>query len=91
MAEGFGPFRKEYEEASLLMGKRIKFVDHGKHYVGVAESIGADGTIFMHVEEIDGLAVDKAAEPMGFLSGEVSRIEIVPGLHVVEGHHDGKH
>lgn len=69
LAHGFAPFQREYEAASLLLGKRIRFRDGGSLVTGVAYAVGADGKLMVRLEG--------KAEPAGFLSGEVTGVEML--------------
>ena len=66
LADGFAPFCAEYEARSLLLGKVIRFEDGGKPVQGRVSRIGADGRLYI-----------EGAEERGFLSGEVSGVELV--------------
>ena len=73
LEQGFAPFQAEYEALSALLGKRVR-MQHGEEAVveGMAVGIAGDGRLLIQQ--------DGAAAPTGYLSGEVS------GLQLVEGH-----
>lgn len=82
LAQGFAPFQAEYEAASVLLGRRVRFtVEAGVVVEGVVTRIGADGTLYVRLASGGG-------EERGFLSGEVSGIELAPGQPLMEGHPD---
>ena len=84
LAQGFAPFQAEYEAASVLLGRRVRFtVEAGVVVEGVVTRIGADGTLYVRPAASGG-----GSEERGFLSGEVSGIELAPGQPLVEGHPD---
>jgi biotin-(acetyl-CoA carboxylase) ligase len=66
--EGFAPFQAEYERLNLLLGKRVRFSESGMVVTGKVLSIGSDGKLYM--------SLDNGASK-GYLSGEVSGIELV--------------
>ena len=74
--EGFAPFQSEYEAESVLLGKVVRFtdVDGAQPVQGRAVRIGADGRLFLLVADDSSPG---AAQERGFLSGEVSGVEIV--------------
>jgi biotin-(acetyl-CoA carboxylase) ligase len=78
LADGFAPFQAEYEAANVLLGKVIRFSEGaGKpHVQGRVLSLGADGKLNVEVAP--------SGEVRGFLSGEVSGVELAPG-QLVEG------
>jgi hypothetical protein len=86
LASGFAPFQGEYEAASVLLGRRVTFVEGGVgggpalRVAGVVAAIGGDGRLYIDVEGTHGGGVERR----GFLSGEVSGIELAPG-NVVSG------
>ncbi len=89
----FSPWQAEYERASVLLGRRVRFAaGGGRTVVGVATGIGADGAL-----EVDTGGGGGAAER--FLAGEVTAIGLATpdgeyardsGGEEVSGHPDGK-
>jgi BirA family transcriptional regulator, biotin operon repressor / biotin---[acetyl-CoA-carboxylase] ligase len=73
---GWSAFRDEYERASILLGRVIRFAAGGSEGLVEGKVLGfaEDGSILMQL----------AHERKAFLSGEVSRIELVDG-GAVEG------
>jgi biotin-(acetyl-CoA carboxylase) ligase len=74
---GFDPFQKEYEARSLLLGKRVQFLNGPLPILGRATSIAPDGSLFVQV--------DGEIAPRGFLSGEVTGLEVVVGEPMMHG------
>jgi BirA family biotin operon repressor/biotin-[acetyl-CoA-carboxylase] ligase len=86
LSSDFAPFQSEYESASLLLGKRIRFrVSAGQVVQGKAEAIANDGQLMVQQ--------DGETEATGFLSGEVSGVELLEpstgGRTFIEGVEDG--
>ena len=83
-ARGFAPFQAEYEAASVLLGRRVRFTTGGggggSAVSGVAVSIHGDGRLR--------IAPDDGGAHRDFLCGEVSGVELMPGAFV-EGEPDG--
>ena len=77
LADGFAAFQSEYEAANLLLGKRIRFLDGSSRMEGRVVSIGSNGMLYIQT-------ADAPAPPRGFLSGEVSSVQLADGA-VVEG------
>jgi biotin-(acetyl-CoA carboxylase) ligase len=77
LEHGFGPFQAEYEAHSVLLGKRVQFKDGPVPVLGRAVSVAQDGRLFVHV--------DGEAAPRGFLSGEVTGLEVLPGEAMLRG------
>ena len=81
LAAGFAPFRAEYEAASVLLGRRVR-MQHGEGggaVEGVATGVAEDGRLLV--------LEDGAAAPRGFLSGEVSGLQLAEGdAEMVTGH-----
>lgn len=50
IAHGFAPFQREYEAASVLLGKRIRFLEGGASVQGTAVKIGEDGKLYLLVD-----------------------------------------
>jgi len=75
---GFAEFRAEYEAGSVLLGRRIR-MQHGEAETveGLAVGVAEDGRLL--VQEAG------AAAPRGFLSGEVSGIQLAEGADMVVG------
>ena len=69
LAAGFAPFQAEYAAGSVLLGKRVTLLEGGAAVEGVAVGVADDGRLL--IQE------DGAAAPRGFLSGEVSGIQLV--------------
>lgn len=79
---GFAPFQGEYESLSLLLGRRIAFCDSGAAaVVGRVVALGADGRLLVDVE-----GSPAGAAPRGFLSGEVTGLELAAGEPMLQGH-----
>jgi BirA family biotin operon repressor/biotin-[acetyl-CoA-carboxylase] ligase len=78
LAGGFAPFRAEYEAGSVLLGRRIR-MQHGEAEVveGVATGVAEDGRLLV--------LQAGAGAPRGFLSGEVSGIQLAEGAEMVTG------
>jgi biotin-(acetyl-CoA carboxylase) ligase len=84
LTQGFAPFQAEYEAASVLLHKRVRFaVEAGVVVEGVVTRIGADGTLYVRPSSAGG------GDERGFLSGEVAGIELAPG-QLMEGHPDAQ-
>lgn len=80
LASGFAPFQVEYELGSVLLHKRVRFtVSSSRTVEGVVSRIGEDGKLYITPD-----GAPPGAQPEGFLSGEVSGIELAPG-NVVTG------
>jgi BirA family biotin operon repressor/biotin-[acetyl-CoA-carboxylase] ligase len=81
LAAGFAPFRAEYEAGSVLLGRRVR-MQHGEgggEVEGVATGVAEDGRLLV--------LEDGAAAPRGFLSGEVSGLQLAEGdAAMVTGH-----
>lgn len=79
---GWEPFQREYEAASVLLGRRVRFSEGSRVVEGRVSAIGGDGKLYI---ELPG------GETVGFLSGEVAGLELVAGsAEFVAGHPDGK-
>lgn len=78
---GFAPFQAEYEALSVLLGRRITFSDGGAApVVGRVVALGADGRLLVDVE-----GAPAGSAPRGFLSGEVTGLELAPGEPMLRG------
>jgi len=67
----------------VLLRRTVRFHESGRVVEGRVVAIGVDGKLY--IEPSGGGAA------VGFLSGEVTGLELVPGSATfVEGHHDGK-
>lgn len=94
--EGFQPFHQEYEKYSILLGKYVQFrIEDNRIVKGKVTSIGKDGKLYIQslpVSSSSSVVGDtKFSEDMnirGYLSGEVSGIELIPGEQMIEGMHD---
>lgn len=72
LGQGFAPFKAEYDAASVLQGRRVRFAaGEGVVEEGVVLGVGADGRLLL--EGAGGGA------PRAFLSGEVSGVALVEG------------
>jgi BirA family transcriptional regulator, biotin operon repressor / biotin---[acetyl-CoA-carboxylase] ligase len=71
---GFHSFQKEYQNASLLLHKVIKFTENNVTITGRAVSIGEDGMLYIELTEGPNKGTTK-----GYLAGDVSGVEIVEG------------
>ncbi len=79
-SRGFSPFQAEYEARSVLLGKRVRFKDGGGGTLaGTVTAIGSDGKLYIAHE-----GAPAGTPAVGYLSGEVAGIEVVPGV-LVEG------
>jgi BirA family biotin operon repressor/biotin-[acetyl-CoA-carboxylase] ligase len=86
LAGGFAPFRAEYEAGSVLLGRRIR-MQHGEAggvVEGLALGVAEDGRLL--VQEV---GAPVGAPPRGFLSGEVSGIQLAEGEAMVTAQAEG--
>lgn len=82
LESGFAPFHAEYESKSVLLGKTVKFRDGVAEETGRVVALGLDGKLYIDMGE---------GGVKGYLSGEVSALELVAGSGTyVSGHPDGK-
>ena len=73
---GFVPFLAEYESLSVLLGKNIKFNDGETPVEGYVTRIGDDGRLYIR-QGNKGDKSDSIETEKGFLSGEVTGVEII--------------
>ena len=79
LARGFAPFKAEYDAASVLLGRTVRFVvgagegDSVQRVTGRVTGVGDDGRLQL---------VTDGGETREFLSGEVSSVELADG-HVI--------
>lgn len=74
LADGFAPFAAEYRALSVLLGRRVHFLEGDVPRAGVVVDHAPDGAL---VVRLDGAAAGDA--PARFLSGEVTRLELDGG------------
>ena len=80
---GFAPFQAQFEALSVLLGRRVTFNDGADAPVtGRVVALGADGRLVIDVE-----GAPEGSAPRGFLSGEVTGLELAPGEPMVQGLH----
>lgn len=79
LAHGFAPFQRQYEALSLLLGKTIKFNAGDVVVQGKVVRIGEDGKLYIQAEGSAGGTDATAGSVQGYLSGEVSGVELVHG------------
>ncbi|RYG55496.1 hypothetical protein EON66_05135 [archaeon] len=88
---GFAPFLDEYQAASVLLGRRIRFRSGAEVIEGVATHISVDGQLFVDVQVAPPAGAPGGATPVrsrGFLSGEVTGVELAPHATMIAGHDD---
>lgn len=86
LRDGFAPFKAEYDAASVLLGRRVRFSttnDSGAPLVveGRVTAIGEDGKLYVRHEPAGG----GEATVTGFLSGEVSGVQLAEDAEFVQG------
>ena len=91
MRSGFVPFLAEYESLSVLMGKNIRFNDGETPVEGRVTRIGEDGRLYIKTKsdktQSDASNSNAIEHERGFLSGEVTGVEIIndEGATLIEG------
>ena len=91
MRSGFVPFLAEYESLSVLMGKNIRFNDGKTPVEGRVTRIGEDGRLYIKTKSdktrSDVSNSNAIEHERGFLSGEVTGVEIIndEGATLIEG------
>ena len=86
LEKGFEPFHNEYEKYSILLGKLIQFrIEDNSIVKGKVHSIGTDGKLYIKVYSTNNSESSSIPQIQGYLSGEVSGIELIPGENMIEG------
>lgn len=82
--DGFQSFQREYEEASVLLGRTIRFreSESGPPVEGRVISLGTDGKLYLSTHDGQSNTI------RSYLGGEVCGVELVQGEFVNGSHGD---